>query len=78
MSNMRGEFLRWSGEHGGYGCEEAAFEAGWEAALNTVVTPNTSTDKPSDEIKPECLTQCQYQRDHKCHSWSRCNDRTTA
>ena len=47
MSNMRGEFLRWSGEHGGYGCEEAAFEAGWSAAQNAVETPNTSTNKAS-------------------------------
>ena len=53
MSNMRGEFLQWSGEHGGFGCEEAAFEAGWSAALNTVVTPNTSTNTASPKLLDE-------------------------
>ena len=34
---MYNEFLQWSAKHGGFGCEEAAFEAGWEAA-NTKTT----------------------------------------
>jgi hypothetical protein len=50
---MRGEFLQWSGEHGGFGCRGPAFEAGWNAALNTVVTPNTSTNTGSPKLLDE-------------------------
>jgi len=48
------------------------------AALEAAVASLCNAQQAKHEIKPECLTECQYQHDHNCHSWSRCNDRTTA
>ena len=45
--SMRGAFLGWSEEYGGYGNEEAAFEAGWNAALQLAETSNSSYSSES-------------------------------
>ena len=45
--SMRGAFLGWSEEYGGYGNEEAAFEAGWNAALQLAETSNSSHNSES-------------------------------
>ena len=55
--SMRGAFILWSKEYGGYGNEEAAFEAGWYAAQQQAETPVTSTNNRRSAICPNCKNE---------------------